>query len=69
MYQCPQCQDFSLSNSATLSMTLDGSTARRHDDMPDMQDDAADQAQADKLPAYRVYVSSRDPGVIAAGRL
>jgi len=26
MYQCPQCQDLSLSNSATLSMTLDGTT-------------------------------------------
>jgi len=26
MYQCPQCQDFSLSNSSTLFMTLDGTT-------------------------------------------
>ena len=26
MYQCPQCQDFSLSNSSTLLMTLDGTT-------------------------------------------
>lgn len=26
MYQCPQCQDFSLSNSSTLFMTLDRTT-------------------------------------------
>jgi len=26
MYRCPQCQDFSLSNSSTLFMTLDGTT-------------------------------------------
>ena len=26
MYQCPQCQDFSLSNFSTLFMTLDGTT-------------------------------------------
>jgi hypothetical protein len=26
MYQCPQCQDLSLSNSSTLFMTLDGTT-------------------------------------------
>jgi len=26
MYQCPQCQDFSLSNASTLLMTLDGTT-------------------------------------------
>jgi hypothetical protein len=26
MYQCPRCQDLSLSNASTLSMTLNGST-------------------------------------------
>jgi hypothetical protein len=26
MYQCPQCQDLSLSNASTLFMTLDGTT-------------------------------------------
>ena len=26
MYQCPKCQDFSLSSSSTLFMTLDGTT-------------------------------------------
>jgi hypothetical protein len=34
--------------------------AQRHYHMPDVQGDAAYQAQADKLPAYRLYGSSRD---------
>ena len=63
MYQCPQCQYLSLQ---LFDITHD---ARRHVDMPDMQDDAVYQAQAEKLLAHRVYVSSRDPGVSAAGRL